>query len=53
MAELLTLGWTGAVRPPSRRRRDVAVTLVAAVLVTAQALGGILEQARVDNEPAQ
>jgi lipid A oxidase len=53
MAELLTLGWTGAVRPPSRRRRDVAVTLAAAVLVTAQALGGSLEQARVDNEPAQ
>ena len=53
MAELLTLGWSGTKRPTRRRRRDMAVTLAAGLLITAQTAAGILEQARVDNEPAQ
>jgi hypothetical protein len=52
MAELLTLGWTGSA-PPGRRPWDIAITLTAGALIAAQALAGVLEQARVDNEPAQ
>lgn len=53
MAELLTLGWVPAgAGAPSRRRWDAAAAFAAALLLTAQAAAGVLEQARVDNEPA-
>lgn len=53
MADLLTLGWGAHVeQTPGRRRWDLVATLAAAVLVTASTGAGILEQARVDNEPA-
>lgn len=53
MAALLTLGWAGDIaRPRGTRRWHVAATLAAAALVTASTAAGIMEQARVDNEPA-
>ncbi|MFA5898449.1 MAG: hypothetical protein WC829_04990 [Hyphomicrobium sp.] len=54
MAELLTLGWAGDVATPSagKRRLDWVATLAAAVLITISTASGVLEQARVDDEPA-
>jgi lipid A oxidase len=53
MAALLTIGWTGNTpRAHGKRRWDVVTTLAAALMVTAQASVGVLEQARVDGEPA-
>jgi lipid A oxidase len=52
MAELLTLGWTGAAGGPrARRPLDILAALAAAVLITASTAAGLLEQSRVDNEP--
>lgn len=54
MAELLSLGWTSDVlRAPGRRHWDLLATLAAAVLITASTGASVLEQARVDNEPAE
>jgi hypothetical protein len=54
MAELITLGWpSDVVATPARRRGDIAATLAAATMITLSTAAGILEQARVDNEPAQ
>ena len=53
MAELLTLGWNGELsRPRNARPWQALTTLAAAGLITASTAAGILEQARVDNEPA-
>jgi hypothetical protein len=52
MAELLTLGWTGAAGGArSRRPLEMLATLAAAVLITASSAAGVLEQSRVDGEP--
>ena len=54
MAALLTIGWTGCGdRAGGKRRWDAVTTLAAALMITAQAAAGVLEQARVDNEPSQ
>ncbi len=54
MAQLLTLGWTGeTLRVPGRRSFNVDATLVEAVMITVSTAAGIMEQARVDDEPAQ
>lgn len=58
MAELLSLGWASDVgRTPMLPRRQrpwqLAATLAAAAMITASTAAGILEQARVDNEPAE
>ncbi len=53
MAALLTMGWAGAVdgsRDPAPF--DIASTLAAALMITASSAASVLEQARVDNEPA-
>jgi len=55
MAELLTFGWTAATAPDRGEGRpawQVAATLAAGVLLTVSAASSILEQARVDDEPA-
>ena len=53
MAALLTMGWTGADKRGSGRRSwEIATTLAAAVMITASSAASVLEQARVDNEPA-
>lgn len=54
MADILTLGWAGeAARSDSGRTLELLTTLAAAVLITASTGASILEQSRVDNEPAQ
>ena len=53
MADILTIGWGDvADRAPRRGSWNVAVTLLAAALITAQTAAGVFEQARVDDEPA-
>jgi len=53
MARLLTLGWAGdATRTPTKQSWQLLATLSAAALITASTAAGILEQARVDDEPA-
>jgi len=52
MAALLTLGWAGDIaRPQGTRCWHMAATLAAATLIAASTAAGIMEQARVDNEP--
>ena len=52
MTALLTLGWTaGADRAGERRKFDIVTTLAAALMITVSTAAGLLEQARVDNEP--
>jgi lipid A oxidase len=54
MAELITLGWTGAAGGArDRRPLQTLVTLAAAVLIVASTAAGLLEQSRVDGEPSQ
>jgi hypothetical protein len=53
MAALLTLGWEATEAPRGGRPLQILTTLLAAALITAQAASGVLEQARVDDEPAQ
>lgn len=54
MAELLTLGWSGELaRPGSPRLWNVLTTLAAAMLITASTAASVMEQARVDDEPAE
>ncbi|MFN3626173.1 MAG: hypothetical protein ACK4TP_19255 [Hyphomicrobium sp.] len=54
MAELLSLGWTGDIaRTPGRRHWNLLATVAAAALITASTGASILEQSRVDNEPAE
>lgn len=54
MAALLSLGWAGGAPRPSGARPlwEVATGVIAAGLITASTAAGVLEQARVDNEPA-
>ena len=53
MTTLLTLGWTaGADRVGERRIFDIVAALAAALMITASTAAGLLEQARVDGEPA-
>ncbi|MDP1911254.1 MAG: hypothetical protein Q8K85_23390, partial [Hyphomicrobium sp.] len=53
MAALLTMGWAGAVDGSRTRRRfDIISTLAAALMIAASTAASVLEQARVDNEPA-
>jgi lipid A oxidase len=53
MAALLTMGWAGTgERGRDRRWWDIATTLAAALMITASSAASVLEQARVDNEPA-
>ncbi|MEI9900753.1 MAG: hypothetical protein WDN31_12230 [Hyphomicrobium sp.] len=52
MAALLTLGWAGTDRPRRGRGLQTASTLAAAVLIAVQAGAGIMEQARIDGDPA-
>jgi len=50
----LTLDWKGEpIRAPGRRSFDVVAALTAGVMITVSTAVGIMEQARVDNEPAQ
>ena len=52
MTALLKLGWTaGADRAGERRKFDIVTTLAAALMITVSTAAGLLEQARVDNEP--
>src|SRR5262245_9895358 len=54
MGALLAIGWTGVGgSAPAPRRLQTLATLAAAMLITAQTGAGLMEQARVDNEPAQ
>lgn len=54
MAQLLTLGWTGeAPRSPGLRTFDIAAALAAAVMITVSTAAAVMEQARIDDEPAQ
>jgi lipid A oxidase len=53
MAALMTIGWAAdAGRAPGRRRWDVMTTIAAGAMIIASTGASILEQARVDNEPA-
>lgn len=53
MAGPFTLGWSSDVAlQPDRRGWNVLITLAAAGLLVAQTGVGLMEQARVDNEPA-
>jgi hypothetical protein len=53
MAALLTMGWAGAVDGSrSRRRFDIISALAAALMIATSTAASVLEQARVDNEPA-
>ena len=46
------LGRSRRRRPHGRRRFDIISTLAAALMITASTAASVLEQARVDNEPA-
>jgi lipid A oxidase len=54
MAGSFTLGWSSDIAlAPNRQRWNVLVTLAAALLLTVQTAAGLMQQARLDGEPAE